>query len=56
MTVLRRKRRPRWLVAAGVVALAAPIAFLVSGVTAAGKGPSVSHAPPVVDRDFVWRR
>src|SRR5262245_46320233 len=54
MTVLRRNRRPRWLVAAGVVALAAPIAFLVSGVTAAGKEPSVSHVTPIVDRDYIY--
>src|SRR5580765_1006312 len=51
---LRSLRRPRWLVAAGVVAVAAPVAFLVSGVTAAGKPPATSSATPVVDRDYIY--
>jgi len=54
MTVLRRFTGRRWLVTAGVVALAAPVIFLVSGVSAAGKGPVVSHATPLVDRDYVY--
>ena len=48
MTVLRKFRRPRWLVATGVVAVAVPAIFLVSGVTASGKPPDVSSATPVV--------
>src|SRR5690348_10423710 len=55
MRVLRSlRRRPRWLVAAGAVAVAAPAVFLVSGVTAAGKPPAVSTAAPVVDRDYIY--
>jgi hypothetical protein len=55
MRVLRSlRRRPRWLVAAGAVAVAAPAVFLASGVTAAGKPPAVSTATPVVDRDYVY--
>ena len=54
MTVLRRLRRPRWLVATGVVAVAVPAIFLVSGVTASGKPPAVSSATPVVDRDYIY--
>jgi hypothetical protein len=54
MTVLRRFRRPRWLVATGVVAVAVPAIFLVSGVTASGKPPAVSTATPVVDRDYIY--
>ena len=54
MTVLRRFRRPRWLVATGVVAVAVPAIFLVSGVTASGKPPAVSSATPVVDRDYIY--
>ncbi|MFL6034769.1 MAG: PKD domain-containing protein [Gaiellaceae bacterium] len=53
MTLLRRFRRPRWLVTAGVVAVAAPAIFLVSGV-AAGKAPVASHATPLVDRDYIY--
>jgi hypothetical protein len=55
MRVLRSlRRRPRWLVAAGAVAVAAPAVFLASGVTAAGKPPAVSSATPVVDRDYIY--
>lgn len=54
MTVLRRFRRPRWLVATGVVAVAVPAIFLASGVTASGKPPAVSSATPVVDRDYIY--
>jgi hypothetical protein len=54
MTVLRSLRRPRWLVAAGAVAVAAPVIFFVSGVTAEGKPPVTSSATPVVDRDYIY--
>jgi len=55
MTVLRRFRRSRWLVAAGVVAVAAPIAFFASGVTASGQGQETSsQAAPIVDPSYIY--
>jgi hypothetical protein len=54
MTVLRRFGRPSWPVAAGVVAVAVPAIFLVSGGTASGKPPAVQSATPVVERDYIY--
>ena len=51
MKVLRKSRR-RWLVAAACVAVAVPVAFVVSGV-AAGKR-AVATATPVIDRDYIY--
>src|SRR5580765_6712370 len=51
--MLRKLRRPRWLVAVVGGAVLAPVVFLVSGVTAAGNGP-VKPATPLVDRDYIY--
>jgi hypothetical protein len=54
MRVLRTSRRRRWLIAAAILALAAPVAFVVSGVAVAGK--KVATATPVVDRDYIYNQ
>src|SRR5213078_1818079 len=54
MALLHRFRRRRWLVVAGAVAVATPAIFLVTGVTASGQAPAVSHATPLVDRDYIY--
>src|ERR1043165_9087855 len=55
MRVLRSlRRRPRWLVAAGVLAVAAPAGFLGTRGTASGKPPATSAATPLVDRDYIY--
>lgn len=57
MTVLRRFRRSRWLVAAGLMAaVAVPIAFFASGVTASGQGQqqTSSQAAPLVDPSYIY--
>ncbi|HEX7312222.1 MAG TPA: PKD domain-containing protein [Gaiellaceae bacterium] len=51
--MLRKLRRPRWLVAVVGGAVMAPVIFLASGVTAAGNGP-VKHTTPLVDRDYIY--
>ena len=51
--MLRKLRRPKWLVAVVGGAVLAPVIFLVSGVTAAGNGP-VKPATPLVDRDYIY--
>ena len=51
--MLRKLGRPRWLLAVVGGAVMAPVILLASGVTAAGNGP-VSHATPLVDRDYIY--
>ena len=51
MRVLRESRR-RWLAAAVCLAMAVPVAFVVSGV-AAGK-QAVATATPVVDSSYIY--
>ncbi|HXZ57574.1 MAG TPA: hypothetical protein VEG40_08335, partial [Gaiellaceae bacterium] len=52
MTVVRKLRRPRWLVAVVVAVALVPVAFVVSGVaTGETHGP---QAAPVVDPDYVY--
>jgi len=52
MTVVRKLRRPRWLVAAVVAVVLVPVTFVVSGVaTGQQNGP---QAAPVVDPDYVY--
>ena len=54
MKVLRTFRRPRWLAAIACLAVAAPVVFIVSGVSAAGKTAVTSQAAPVVDRGYIY--
>ena len=53
MKVLRKFRRPRWLAAVACVAVAAPVVFVVSGVTRR-RPRRTSQATPVVDRDYIY--
>src|SRR5262245_17252259 len=52
MKVLRRLKRPGWLAAIGCLAVAAPVAFVVSGV--AVTAAPTPQATPVVDRDYIY--
>jgi hypothetical protein len=54
MQVLRKLRRPRWLAAVALVAVVAPVVFIVSGVASAGKHSVTSQAAPVVDPDYIY--
>ena len=54
MRVFRASRRRRWLIAAACLAVAAPVAFVVSGV-AAGK-QAVATATPVVDPSYIYNQ
>jgi hypothetical protein len=54
MQVVRKLRRPRWLVAAALVAVVVPVVFVVSGVASAGKHGVTSQAAPVVDPDYIY--
>jgi PKD domain len=50
--VLRRLRRPKWLVAAACLAVVAPISYVVSGV--AGTAAPTPQANPVVDPNYIY--
>ena len=52
MKVLRRLKRPRWLVAIGCLAVAVPAILFVSGV--AVTAAPTPQATPVVDRDYIY--
>jgi hypothetical protein len=53
MKVLRKFRRPRWLVAAAFVAVAVPAVFVVGSVSA-GEHATTSQAAPVVDPNYIY--
>ncbi len=52
MRMVRKLKRPRWLLAAVCVVAFVPVAFVVSGV--ANGRTTASQASPVVDRDYVY--
>jgi hypothetical protein len=52
MRVLRALRRPRWLAVIACVGVAAPISFVVSGIT--GAAAPAPQATPVVDPSYIY--
>ena len=52
MRMVRKLKRPRWLLAAVCVVAFVPVAFVVSGV--ANGRTTASQATPVVDRDYIY--
>ncbi len=52
MRMVRKLKRPRWLLAAVCAVAFVPVAFVVSGV--ANGNTTASQASPVVDRDYIY--
>src|SRR5215831_9905890 len=55
MTVLRL-RRPRWLAVVGCLVVAAPVVFIVSGVSSGAGSAVAAQGSPLVDRDYIYRQ
>src|SRR5215831_20613862 len=53
MTVLRL-RRPRWLAVVGCLVVAAPVVFIVSGVSSGAGSAVAAQGSPLVDRDYMY--
>ena len=54
MKVLRKLRRPRWLVLVGCLVVAAPAVLMASGVSTGAGHATSSQAGPLVDRDYMY--